>query len=63
MPSHDELVAAFQKFDTDGSNTLSAEELTAILTRGMGAMSVAEAQALIKSVDVNGDGELCAMPV
>ena len=59
-PSLAELEQAFRTFDLDNSGTLSASELTAILTReGGGApLTEKEAEALIKTVDVNGDGEL-----
>jgi len=61
MPTIEELTASFAAFDTDGDGTLTAQELTMILTReggGSAAMSVEEATDLIKSVDVNGDGVL-----
>ena len=53
------LKAAFKLFDTDGSGTLSASELLRILTRpGQSALTLADAEEVIKKVDVNGDGEL-----
>jgi len=60
MPTRDELVKAFKAFDTDKSGTLSADELVSILTRASGGapMPKAEAEALIKTVDINGDGVL-----
>ena len=60
MPSAAELEDAFKAFDTDKSGSLSADEFVKILTRegGGSAMGVAEARALIASVDANGDGEL-----
>ena len=52
---------AFRKFDDDGSGTIDAGELVAILTRETGsgtAMSLEEAKALIAEFDTNGDGRL-----
>lgn len=60
MPSSEELRVMFGTFDADGSGKISASELLAILTRAGGgkAMALADAEELIKAVDVNGDGEL-----
>ena len=55
-----ELTALFKKFDKDGSGSLSAEELKAVLTRpgGGAALSDEEVRAIIDEFDANGDGEL-----
>lgn len=54
------LRAAFAVFDKDGSGSLSAEELKAVLTRpgGGAALSDEEVRAIIDEFDANGDGEL-----
>ena len=58
------LERAFAVFDADDSGTLSAAELQDILTRtpepGVSryALSEADAQEIIREVDVNGDGQL-----
>ena len=54
------LEDAFAKFDTDGSKTLNAKEVVAILTRPGGGNPMTEAQALrfIREHDKNGDDEL-----
>ena len=51
MPSQASLAAAFKAFDTDGSGTLSADELLGILTRGGGALTVDDAKAVIAVAD------------
>ena len=55
-----ELRAAFNVFDTDGSGSLSVEELKAVLMRPSGAapMTSAQVQQIIDEFDANGDGEL-----
>lgn len=59
MADIDKLVKAFQTFDTDGSGTLSASEMVAILTRpGSSALSEEDSQAFINLFDKDGDGQL-----
>ena len=60
MPTQDELKASFAAFDLDSDGCLSAEEVRMILTRpgGGSALTLEDAQALIDSVDENGDGKL-----
>lgn len=55
-----QIRAAFDVFDTDGSGSLSAQELKAVLSRpGGGApLTSQEAQDIIDEFDINGDGEL-----
>ena len=56
-----DIKAAFQVFDKDGSGTLSADEVAAILTRptpGGTPMDLAKAHEYIARFDVNGDGVL-----
>ena len=48
----------FSLFDRDGSGSLDAEELLAILTRGDQGLSLADAQEIIKDFDDNKDGVL-----
>ena len=54
------LQEAFAAFDRDSSGTLTADELVAILCHPDGgqAFSTAEARALIRRFDTNGDGVL-----
>ena len=56
----EQIEAAFKNFDTDGSGTLSADEVLAILTRSSGgaALTIADAKEVISDFDANGDGEL-----
>ena len=60
MPTQASLAAAFKAFDTDGSGTLSAEEMLQVLTRkgGGASLSIDDAKAVIATVDYNGDGVL-----
>jgi len=60
MATADVLAKSFAVFDADASGTISAAELVAILTRSGGGapMAIADAEALIRAVDINGDGEL-----
>jgi len=57
-----QLKAAFAVFDTDGSGTLSADELKAILSRsvrgGAPLFPVEQVDCLSKEFDTNGDGVL-----
>ena len=55
-----EIKDAFSAFDRDASGTLTADELVAILCHPNGgqAFSAAEARALIRKFDTNGDGVL-----
>ena len=61
-PTRSQLEAAFALFDTDGSGTLSADELKAILTRPIGgrppSFSSEQVDSIIKRFDTNGDGVL-----
>ena len=54
------LYEAFLKFDVDGSNSVNAAELKAILQRKTTgtSMSDEDVQAIIEAFDKNGDGEL-----
>ena len=53
------IIDAFQRFDTDGSGKLEAEEVVNILTRSSKrAMTKAEANKFIKQFDRNGDGQM-----
>lgn len=57
-----ELAAAFEKFDLDGSGTVSSEEFRLglrALTGALGApLTDMQAQELLKALDKNGDGQL-----
>lgn len=56
----EKLRKAFKTFDTDGSNTLSRDELKMIFTRPGGGEPLSDdvAEALIEEFDKNGDGQL-----
>ncbi|EEY57520.1 uncharacterized protein PITG_00072 [Phytophthora infestans T30-4] len=54
----DELVAQFRVSDADGSGSIDEREFRALLTRMGLQVSAAEADALVTSIDVNGDGLL-----
>lgn len=60
LPSRAQVLEnAFAVFDADKSGSLSATELKDILTReGNNALSEADAQEIISTVDANGDGQL-----
>jgi hypothetical protein len=59
MPSEAEIRYAFEVFDKDGSGTLSRDELMEIFTAmGPDALTEEQAEQMITSFDVNGDGEL-----
>ncbi|CAF1635568.1 unnamed protein product, partial [Didymodactylos carnosus] len=53
-----ELEAAFQKFDTDGSGYITANELSHIMARMGRNMKKSEIEAMIKSMDTTGDGKI-----
>ena len=61
-PTPSQLKAAFAVFDKDGSGTLSADELKAILTRSVRGrppiLSPEMVDGLIKEFDANGDAVL-----
>ena len=55
--SNEFLQAAFKMFDKDGSGTISADEIKAVL--GFGGNVDGEAMNnIIKQVDANGDGDI-----
>ena len=60
-PRHEQLKEAFATFDADGSGSLNAVELSAILSKG-GSLSKADAlekaKAVIAKYDFDGNGEL-----
>ena len=58
MQSDDHLRTLFATFDTDGSGTLDAEELLAILTRGASGLSLEDAKEIVDDFDENKDGVL-----
>jgi GTPase SAR1 family protein len=60
-PTEQELADLFNTFDLDGSGTLDAAEVLAILTRKGGAASglaLSDAQAIVDEFDANHDGVL-----
>ncbi|OWZ09701.1 hypothetical protein PHMEG_00017558 [Phytophthora megakarya] len=54
----EELVAQFRISDVDGSGSIDEKEFRALLTRMGLQIGAAEADALVCSIDVNGDGLL-----
>ena len=61
-PSEADIKAAFRVFDTDGSGTISSDELKAILTRPVPGqaplLTAAKVDEIISRFDTNGDGVL-----
>ena len=53
-----EILEAFKVFDVDGSGTISCEELVRILTNLGEKVTKEQVEAMIKEVDVDGDGNL-----
>ena len=53
----DRMREAFKMFDTDGSGTLSADEVLAILTQQSGgaSLTIEDAQEFIKDFDQDGE--------
>lgn len=58
MAEEARLREAFALFDTDGSGSLSVEELRTVLSRPGSTLSDEEIQALIDEFDEDGDGEM-----
>lgn len=61
LTSNESIREAFESFDEDGSGTISAEELRAVLTKpGMAntLLTLTEVETILKRFDENGDGEL-----
>eukprot|EP00644_Phytophthora_capsici_P010889 jgi/Phyca11/104168/e_gw1.9.881.1 len=52
----EELTAQFRLSDADGSGSIDEKEFRALLKRMGMQISAAEADALVSSIDVNGDG-------
>ena len=58
MADDEHLRTLFTTFDRDGSGTLDAEELVAILTRGASGLSLDDAKDIVNDFDDNKDGVL-----
>jgi Ca2+-binding EF-hand superfamily protein len=56
--SKSELHAAFKKFDSDGNGYITTNELHDILARMGRHLSRDDIDAMIKSLDVSGDGKI-----
>jgi calmodulin len=56
--SRQELMGAFKKFDADGNGYISTKELNDILSRMGRHLSRHEVEAMIRTLDANGDGKL-----
>lgn len=54
----EELLEVFKEFDSDGSGRIDGTELHELLTKMGGTVTLAEAQAMIEVVDLNGDGAI-----
>ena len=52
---HSELKEAFKLFDTDGDKMISVSELKSLITKIGGDLSDAEAEALVKAADIDGN--------
>ena len=53
MADDEHLRTLFTTFDRDGSGTLDAEELVAILTRGASGLSLDDAKDIVNDFDDN----------
>jgi len=60
LPTREEVLSTFQSFDTDGSGTLTVDELVSLLTdpKTGRAMNMVQATRFINEHDVNRDGQL-----
>eukprot|EP01083_Nonionella_stella_P050551 134448_1 len=58
MTYEDELKQAFQIFDGDGSGTIDADELSTIMEALGEKLSKADVEFMIKSIDINSDGQI-----
>ena len=56
--SRSELLSAFKKFDTDNNGYITSKELGEILDRLGRHVSRRDVEAMIKTMDTNGDGKL-----
>lgn len=56
--SQQELRSAFKKFDSDGNGYITTKELGDILSRMGRHLNRREVEAMIKSLDKNGDGKV-----
>jgi calmodulin len=56
--SEEDLIEAFKIFDSDGSGTISADELRTVMMTLGEKLSREEAEAMIKEADVDGDGNI-----
>ena len=52
---HSELKEAFKLFDTDGDKMISVSELKSLITKIGGDLPDAEAEALVKAADIDGN--------
>jgi Ca2+-binding EF-hand superfamily protein len=56
--SKQELLGAFKKFDTDGNGYITTKELNDVLSRMGRHLNRNEVEAMIRSIDRNGDGKI-----
>ena len=62
-PSDAELKAIFAAFDTDGSGKIDLDELVAALAKGGKKLTKTQVEEIVKLVDKNNDGEVCAIRI
>jgi calmodulin len=56
--NEDEIQALFRVLDQDGNGTISADELTLVMTYDGEKITDKEVEELIKEADSDGDGEI-----
>lgn len=56
--AEDEMLEAFQIFDTDGNGNISADELRQIMANLGEKLTEEEVEAMVKEADIDGDGEI-----
>lgn len=57
-PSEDDIKAAFDEFDADGSGAIDSSEIKKVCERLGVDVSKSEIDGLINSADSNGDGKI-----
>ncbi|VDM05279.1 unnamed protein product [Schistocephalus solidus] len=58
MSFNESVIAMFKELDTDGSNKVSAAELSAMLREVGSNLDLKAVERLVRKFDANGDGEL-----
>lgn len=56
--AEEEMMEAFQIFDSDGNGNISADELRQIMENLGEKLTQEEVEAMVKEADVDGDGQI-----